>query len=110
MRAHLLVAAALFPHIMNAQAKPIVIHADRVLDGRGRVMQGAVVVVDGAKITSVGASNGAPVTYDLKGKTLIPGLIDVNSHLTWYYKRQGGYHAGRGDNDTPVESMLSTVG
>ena len=38
MRAQLVVAAAaLFPHIMNAQAKPIVIHADRMVDGRGHV-------------------------------------------------------------------------
>jgi imidazolonepropionase-like amidohydrolase len=110
MRARLFVAAVLVPQIMNAQSKPIVIHADRLLDGRGHVIQGATVVVDGAKIKSVGAATGTAVTYDLKGMTLIPGLIDAHSHLTWYFNRQGRYHAGRGDNDTPVESMLSTVG
>jgi imidazolonepropionase-like amidohydrolase len=110
MRAHCVAAAvALFPHIMNAQAKPIVIHADRMVDGRGHVTQNATVVVDGAKIKSVGGANGA-ATYDLKGMTLIPGLIDAHSHLTWYFNRQGRYHAGRGDNDTPVQSMLSTAG
>jgi len=110
MRAHVIAAAvALFPHIMSAQAKPIVIHADRMVDGRGHVTQNATVVVDGTKIKSVGA-NGAPATYDLKGMTLIPGLIDAHSHLTWYFNRQGRYHAGRGDNDTPVQSMLSTAG
>ncbi len=50
------------------------------------------------------------MTYDLKGMTLIPGLIDAHSHLTWYFNRQGRYHAGRNDGDTPVQSMLSTVG
>jgi imidazolonepropionase-like amidohydrolase len=110
MRARLLVAAVFAPQIMNAQSKPIVIHADRVLDGRGRVMQGVTVVVEGTKIKSVGSATGAAVTYDLKGMTLIPGLIDAHSHLTWYFNRQGRYHAGRGDTDTPVESMLSTVG
>lgn len=72
MRAQLLVAAVLVPQIMNAQAKPIVLHADRVVDGRGHVLQGATVVVDGAKITRVGAATGAAATYDLKGMTLIP--------------------------------------
>jgi imidazolonepropionase-like amidohydrolase len=111
MRAHIAAAAvALFPHLMNAQAKPIVIHADRMVDGRGHVTQNATVVVDGAKIKAVGGAGGAAVTYDLKGMTLIPGLIDAHSHLTWYFNRQGRYHAGRGDNDTPVQSMLSTVG
>jgi imidazolonepropionase-like amidohydrolase len=37
-------------------------------------------------------------------------LIDAHSHLTWYFNRQGRYHAGRGDDDTPVQSMLSAVG
>src|SRR3954462_8279302 len=109
MRARLLIAAALMPQIMNAQSKTIVIHADRVLDGRGDVVQGATVIIDGTKIKSVGTATGAAVTYDLKGLTLIPGLIDAHSHLTWYFNRQGRYHAGRGDSDTPVESMLSTV-
>jgi len=37
-------------------------------------------------------------------------LIDAHSHLTWYLNRQGRYHSRGTDNDTPVESMLSTVG
>jgi amidohydrolase family protein len=87
----------------------IIIRADRVVDGRGHVVPGGAVVVTGDKITRVGAVAGTP-TYDLKGLTLIPGLIDAHSHLTWYFNRQGRYHSGRGDNDTPVESMLSTAG
>jgi imidazolonepropionase-like amidohydrolase len=112
MRAHLFAAAAaaIFPNIMNAQAKPIVIHADRMVDGRGHVTQNATVVVDGAQIKSVGGAGAMPVTYDLKGMTLIPGLIDAHSHLNWYFNRQGRYAAGRENKDTPVEAMLSTVG
>src|SRR3569832_285032 len=40
----------------------------------------------------------------------MPGLIDAHSHLTWYFNRQGRYHAGRNDTDTPVQSMLPTAG
>jgi imidazolonepropionase-like amidohydrolase len=110
MRVLVAMVAAFVPQVVNAQAKPIVIHADRVVDGRGHVLAGATVVVDGDRIASVGKAAGAAVTYDLAGMTLIPGLIDAHAHLTWYFNRQGRYHTGRGDNDTPVQSMLSTAG
>jgi imidazolonepropionase-like amidohydrolase len=110
MRVLVAIVAAFVPQVVNAQAKPIVIHADRVVDGRGHVLAGATVVVDGDRIASVGKAAGAAVTYDLAGMTLIPGLIDAHAHLTWYFNRQGRYHTGRGDNDTPVQSMLSTAG
>jgi len=110
MRTSLFLAAVLVPQIMNAQSKPIVIHADRMVDGRGHVTNNAFVVVEGDKITQVGPAPKGAVTYDLKGMTLIPGLIDVHSHLTWYFNREGRYHAGRNDSDTPVESMLSAAG
>jgi imidazolonepropionase-like amidohydrolase len=50
-------------------------------------------------------ASGTP-TYDLRGFTLLPGLIDAHAHLSWYFNRQGRYHT-RADGDTPVESMLS---
>jgi imidazolonepropionase-like amidohydrolase len=98
------------PSLVIAQSNPIVIRADRLIDGRGHVVQGATVVVDAGKIKSVGSAGNMPVTYHLEGLTLIPGLIDAHSHLTWYFNREGRYHTGRGDDDTPVQSMLSTVG
>src|SRR3954469_6808547 len=94
---------------MTAQSKPIVIHADRVLDGRGNVIPGGSVTVDGDKISKVDRSATGAATYDLKGMTLIPGLIDAHSHLTWYFNRQGRYASGRGNTDTPVQAMLSTA-
>jgi imidazolonepropionase-like amidohydrolase len=94
---------------MNTPApSAIVIHADRILDGHGKVVQGGTVTVLGDKITKVGGAAGA-VTYDLKGLTLMPGLIDAHSHLTWYFNRQGRFHTN-GDGDTPIESMLSAAG
>ena len=93
---------------MNSSA-PIIIKADRIVDGRGHVIQGGSVVVEGGKIARVNTTASGPATYDLKGYTLLPGLIDAHSHLTWYFNRQGRYHT-RGDGDTPVESMLSTAG
>lgn len=110
----LLAAAAptfVYAQTMTAppRSTPIVIHADRVLDGRGRVIPGGTVVVTGDKISGVNATATGAATYDLKGLTLLPGLIDAHSHLTWYFNRQGRYHT-QGDGDTPIESMLSTAG
>ena len=93
---------------MSTSLRPIVIHASRVIDGRGKVIPGGSVTVTGGKITAVGATS-LPVTYDLKGLSLLPGLIDVHSHLTWYFNRQGRFHT-QGDGDTPIESMLSAAG
>lgn len=90
-------------------ARPIVIHADRIIDGRGKVIAGGSVTVVGDKISKVDPSAAGVATYDLKGLTLLPGLIDAHSHLSWYFNRQGRYHT-RGDGDTPVESMLSMAG
>ncbi len=106
MRALILLAAV--PSLLIAQAKPIVIHADRIIDGRGHVTTGSV-VVSGDKISSIEKAGGA-ATYDLKGMTLLPGLIDAHAHLMWYFNREGRYHSGRNDGDTPVQSMLSAAG
>jgi imidazolonepropionase-like amidohydrolase len=89
---------------------PIVIHADRVLDGTGKVIAGGTVVVQNGKITSVDAAPAGAVTYDLMGMTVMPGLIDAHSHLMWYFNREGRYHTRQTDNDTPVESMLAAAG
>jgi imidazolonepropionase-like amidohydrolase len=99
-------ALAQNPATASSAPRQIVIRADRVLDGRGKVLPGATVVVDGDKISKINAAGGGAVTYDLKGLTLLPGLIDAHAHLSWYFNRQGRYHTGN-DGDTPVQSMLS---
>ena len=91
------------------QASPIIIRADRIIDGRGNVIQGGQIVVENGKITRVDKTATGTPTYELRGYTLLPGLIDAHSHLTWYFNRQGRYHT-RGDGDTPVEEMLSAAG
>ena len=109
MRSLLLLAVAAAPCFAQMQNAPITIRADRVLDGRGKVIPDGIVTVEGGKITKVSpAAAGAAPTYDLKGYTLLPGMIDAHSHLTWYFNRQGRYHTN-GDGDTPVQSMLAAA-
>ncbi|MDH5314704.1 MAG: amidohydrolase family protein, partial [Actinomycetota bacterium] len=63
----------------------IVIMADRLIDThRGEVLTGRSVVVDGDRIADVVATSDAPGDarrIDLAGHTVLPGLMDMHSHL-----------------------------
>src|SRR4051812_20609090 len=70
-----------------AEAKPLVITAARLYDGKSdTVQQPGRIVVDGDKIVGVGKAAQAPAgaeTIDLGDATLMPGLFDVHTHLTF---------------------------
>ena len=57
----------------------------RVIDGTGRVIENGTVVVTGPKITAVGAAStpvpAGATRIDLKGKTILPGLINAHGHV-----------------------------
>ncbi len=62
---------------------PVAVRASRLLDVRsGRYVEGAVVVLRGDRIESVGAAvpPGAAL-LDLGSRTLLPGLIDAHTHV-----------------------------
>jgi imidazolonepropionase-like amidohydrolase len=75
--------------VVGAQAQPapvVVVRAARLIDGRGGPPTApAVVVIRGDRIESVGASsaaNSGARVVDLGAATLLPGLIDLHTHLT----------------------------
>ncbi len=84
----LVVGGGLFPST-SAQAqtpnKPIVLHAERLLDiEKGQVLAPGEVLVEGDKISAVGTSVQHPAgaeVIDLGDRTLMPGLIDAHVHL-----------------------------
>ncbi|MGQ0640128.1 MAG: amidohydrolase family protein [Gemmatimonadaceae bacterium] len=86
----------------------VLITANRVFDGRGQLLQNAAVVVDGGRITHVGAapSNFRGVRYDLGNVTLMPGLIDVHSHIVWYLNSKERLHTSD-DGDSPAVQALA---
>ncbi len=60
-----------------------------------------------SRITSVSAGPAAGgVVYDLRGLTVLPGLIDVHEHVMWHFNPKGRFHS-RGDGETPEEGTLA---
>ena len=66
----------------------VVIAADVLLDGRGRVIRNTRIVVEGSKVVRLDPKAG-PVDYDLRGLTVMPGWIDAHVHITWSFGRDG---------------------
>ena len=68
------------------------IKAGRVVDASGTVITNAVIVIDNDRITSIGT--GAPPAgaevIDLSRFTVIPGLIDLHTHMTYFWDRAPG--------------------
>ena len=77
-----------------AAAQSTAIRFGKLIDGTGHVVNDAVVVVQGDRITSIGSGaravpNGARV-IDLRPLNGIPGLIDVHTHMTYYWDQRPG--------------------
>ena len=88
-RATLFVLVLLSINMAAAQsaAKTVVIHAGRVLDVRtGKTLTGQTIIIQGDKIASVGAEAQVPAgatVIDLPNATVLPGLIDAHTHVTF---------------------------
>ncbi|MGE0884639.1 MAG: amidohydrolase family protein [Blastocatellales bacterium] len=69
------------------QPKITAIKAGRVLDVRtGRITNNAFIIVEGDRITAVGANVSVPAgaeVIELNNMTVLPGLIDCHTHLTF---------------------------
>jgi len=78
----------------QTQNKQIVIAASTILDGKGGVLHDTRIVIEGSKIVRIDP-NAAPVNYDLRGLTLMPGWIDSHVHITWSFSPDGK-NAGAG--------------
>lgn len=86
MKQILAVAAMVAFGVQPATPPLVVVRAARLLDGRGGApVSPAVVIVRGERIEAVGAGAAVPANarvLDLGTATLLPGLIDLHTHLT----------------------------
>jgi imidazolonepropionase-like amidohydrolase len=98
-----LFAVLLISPALLAQNQTVRIHAATILDGTGKVLKNATIVVQGSKITSIETGNTANATYDLGRLTVVPGMIDVHSHVGWHFDDKGRYAARPG---TPAQEIL----
>jgi imidazolonepropionase-like amidohydrolase len=75
-----------------AFAATTAIKAARVIDPSGKAIVNAVIVIENDRIVSVGTAAppaGAHV-IDLSRYTVIPGLIDAHTHMTYFWDRTPG--------------------
>jgi imidazolonepropionase-like amidohydrolase len=88
---------------LSSQTQTIRIHAGTVIDGTGKAVRNATIVVSGSKITAIEAGNASNPSYDLARLTVIPGMIDVHSHVGWHFDKAGRYAARPG---SPADEIL----
>jgi len=88
-------------------AQTVIVKAARLIDGRGgSPLEPAMVIVRGERIEAVGTSLAVPAgatVIDLGAATLLPGLIDLHTHLT---SREGIHWENELTTTTPPEAAL----
>jgi imidazolonepropionase-like amidohydrolase len=91
-----------------------VIRAGRLLAGDAWTSDQGI-LVDGDRIRAVGPwarirsdAKDAKV-IDLSGRTVLPGLIDVHTHIGWYFNAQGRLHTDK-DGETPAQAAFAAAG
>lgn len=88
-----------------------VIHAGRFIDGvADRALDDVTVVVDGNRIIAVErgfrAANAGDRVVDLRGATLLPGFMDMHTHLTSEYRSTSELDRFKNDaTDIALESV-----
>jgi imidazolonepropionase-like amidohydrolase len=100
-------AIALVARNAGAQLKALKFRA--VVDSPGHVIPNGIVLVDGDKISAVVTSNDRlPANaqiIDLTRYTAIPGMIDVHTHMTYYWDSTSGTDPWRQPQRTPAQTI-----
>src|SRR5256885_1811341 len=81
----------------NQPTQLVVIRAARMLDvSQGRIILDPVIIINGERIVSAGIQASVPTNakvIDLGDVTLIPGLIDAHTHITYHFDENGMFGA-----------------
>ncbi len=106
--------AAAFCSLAQAADHPVLLKADRVFTGDGVAHASWAVLVEGNRITAAAplAKIVAPAnteTIELPGMTLLPGLIDLHSHLLLYPYNQTSWDDQVMKQSAEYRTILGTV-
>ena len=100
------------PRLLGA-GEAVWLRAGVVLDGRGAALPDARVRVEDARIVAVDSGRAATAAppagariIDLRGLTLLPGLIDLHAHPVWYFNHAGRLHTET-DGETQAQGALA---
>ncbi|HQR33498.1 MAG TPA: amidohydrolase family protein [Blastocatellia bacterium] len=105
----ILIPCLCLPTPVNSAQAPapdqrIVIAVRVALDGKGHVLRDTRIVIEGDRIVALDPK-AAPITYDLRGLTVMPGWIDMHSHLDSSFGKDGKV----GSAMSPEETALQTA-
>ncbi len=93
-----------------SSAATTVLRVGKLVDGAGTTITNAVVVVDGDRIVSVGKSESSippnAKIIDLSKYTVVPGMIDVHTHMTFYWDGKPGTTPYRQPRLLPAETVF----
>ena len=89
----------------------VVLTADRVLDGRGGVLENHGVVVRDGRIVAVAAASDLPAgqRLDFPGGTILPGLIDTHVHLDWHFGEDGKLARGAAPETAALHAVENGI-
>jgi imidazolonepropionase-like amidohydrolase len=88
----MIVAMLASAFLAQSETRPLALRFGHVWDGT-RMLDDVVVIVRGERIDRVAAADEIPsdaVVTDLRRYTAIPGLIDLHTHMTYYWDRKPG--------------------
>ncbi len=88
---------------------PVLLAGATVLDGTGKRLESADVLMLDGKIVAVGAKLEVPadaVRVDARGKWVTPGIIDVHSHLGVYPSPAASAHSDGNEMTSPVTAQV----
>ena len=88
--------------------KRTVIAASTLLDGKGHTLHETRIVVQGTKIVAIDPK-AAPVDYDLRGLTVLPGWIDAHVHISWSFGADGKNVGGGGTSQEAAYQTASNA-
>ena len=86
----------------QTRASLLALRAARMFDPTsGQTIKDAVIIVEGDKVVAVGAGLSIPrdaKVIDLGDVTVLPGLIDAHTHMTYHFDKSGHFGLTRDDS------------